>query len=73
MCDITDALIPKAGSVDQAGLKLRDPPASVSQVLGIKGTCYQAKLLLLFLIYFLKLCICVRMLFCVLEYSVLRG
>jgi hypothetical protein len=28
---------PGAHSVDQAGLKLRDPPASASQVLGLKA------------------------------------
>jgi hypothetical protein len=28
---------PETHSVDQAGLKLRNPPASASQVLGLKG------------------------------------
>jgi hypothetical protein len=37
-------------SVDQAGLELRNPPASASQVLGLKAYATTARLLLRFLI-----------------------
>jgi hypothetical protein len=36
---------PGTHSVDQAGLKLRNPPASASQVLGLKA-CHHARLFL---------------------------
>ena len=36
-------------SVDQAGLKLRDPPDSASQVLGLKACATMARLHLVFL------------------------
>jgi hypothetical protein len=37
---------PGTHSVDQAGLKLRDPPASASQVLGLKACATTARLVL---------------------------
>jgi hypothetical protein len=39
---------PGTHSVDQAGLELRNPPASVSQVLGLKVCATTPGLLLLF-------------------------
>jgi hypothetical protein len=36
---------PRTHSVDQAGLKLRNPPASASQVLGLKACATTARLL----------------------------
>jgi hypothetical protein len=39
---------PGAHSVDQAGLELRNPPASVSQVLGLKACTTTTQLPLVF-------------------------
>jgi hypothetical protein len=38
-------------SVDQAGLKLRNPPASASQVLGLKACATTAQLSLYFILF----------------------
>jgi hypothetical protein len=40
---------PETHSVDQAGLELRNPPASASQVLGLKAYATTARLVYLFL------------------------
>jgi hypothetical protein len=40
---------PGTHSVDQAGLKLKDPPASASQVLGLKACATTARRILRFL------------------------
>jgi hypothetical protein len=45
---------PGTHSVDQAGLKLRNPPASVSQVLGLKACDNTAQLYILIKKIFLK-------------------
>jgi hypothetical protein len=39
---------PETHFVDQAGLELRNPPASASQVLGLKACATTAQLLVLF-------------------------
>jgi hypothetical protein len=44
---------PGTHSVDQAGLKLRNPPASSSQVLGLKACATAVRLLKLFLCFIL--------------------
>jgi hypothetical protein len=43
---------PGTHSVDQAGLELRNPPASASQVLGSKACATTAWLLILTILYF---------------------
>jgi hypothetical protein len=49
------SLCPGTHSVDQAGLELRNPPASASQVLGLKACTTTARLcsLISFVLFFL--------------------
>ena len=42
---------PRTHFVDQAGLELRNPPASASQVLGLKACATTARLLSMFLMF----------------------
>jgi hypothetical protein len=46
---------PGTHSVDQADLKLRNPPAATSQALGLKACATTARLLKLFLMYLFNL------------------
>jgi hypothetical protein len=53
---------PGTRAVDQAGLKLRNPPASASQVLGLKACATTARLFNVFilcaLVFYLHICLC---------------
>jgi hypothetical protein len=49
---------PGTHSVDQVGLKLRNPPASASQVLGLKVYATTARLKDLFLLYLMLVYVC---------------
>jgi hypothetical protein len=47
---------PGTHSVDQAGLELRNPPASASQVLGLKACAISTRQLITHIVTLLSLC-----------------